>query len=129
MCMVCIAKQCKCTFYVHTMEHQAAMNAKPCQMEFNSRPSRITVDNIMMTVSKELKLTKDDTKNDRAKYDEAKKCFSIWLTSPQLRMYVLRTHYTQNLVYFCIQYLLCIQTYVGYISNQAKFLGTILRNK
>jgi len=85
------------------MEHQATMDAEPCQVVFNSEPSRITVDNIMMTMLEKLKLTNDRARNNRARYDEAKKRFSIWLTSPQLRMSSKFTHtlYT-NLVHFCI---------------------------
>ena len=75
MCIVHIAKSC--TFYVHTMKHQAAMNSKPLQVEICSRPSQITVDRIMNKVLEVLKLQ-----------DEAKKYFSIWLTSPQLRTYI-----------------------------------------
>lgn len=64
-----------CIFYIHTMKHQAAMNSKPLQVEIYSRPSRITVDRIMNKVLEVLKLQ-----------DEAKKYFSIWLTSPQLQL-------------------------------------------
>ena len=78
VCVIQIAKVAKpCTFYVHTMKHQAAMDSKPFQVEICSRPSQITVDKIMKKVLEELKLS-----------DEAKKYFSIWLTSPQLRMYI-----------------------------------------
>lgn len=81
MCVTHIAKVAKsCTFHVHTMKHQVAMDSKPFQVEICSKPSQIIVDKIMTKVLEELKLP-----------NEAKKYFSIWLTSPQLRTYIYNT--------------------------------------
>ena len=84
MCDVCIIGK-PCTFTIHTMKHQATMDScEPYKVKFDIRtPKDITVDMIMSKVLERLGLT----------CDAAKKCFSIWLTSPQLRT--------------CVYYILC----------------------
>ena len=91
-----------CTFYVHTMKHQAAMNSEVCQVEIHSTPNRITVDKVMMKVMEKLKLP----------IDVAEKCFSLWLASPQLRTLCInlttvctaRCIYIHTCVYWVIKF-------------------------
>ena len=56
-----------------------SIKPNPCTVEVYSTPSEITVDEIMEEVLKELNF---------ANRREAERCFSIWLTSPQLRTYI-----------------------------------------
>ena len=63
-----------CTFYVHTMDHQANENSQPFEFKFERKASEVTVDEIMDRTIARLSLT-----------DSAKNCFALWLTSPNLR--------------------------------------------
>ena len=75
-----------CTFYVHTMDHQANENAQLFEFKFERRPSEVTVDEIMDRVIARLSLTTD------ADIDSAKKCFALWLISPNLRELLIVGH-------------------------------------
>ena len=57
------------------MEHQANETIQPFEFKFESRPSEVTVDEIMDRTIASLSLS----------VDSAKKCFAMWLTSPHLR--------------------------------------------
>ena len=70
-----VARQC--TLYVHTMRDQAALDFdSKVEVIFDEMPGQVTTKMIKEEVLRKLNLTSDN----------AKKCFSIWITSPYLRM-------------------------------------------